>query len=30
MKETMMDICEMYKNVNAKYPENFELDKRFS
>ena len=30
MQETMMDICEMYKNVNAKYPENFELDKRFS
>ena len=30
MKETMKEICEMYKNVNAKYPENFTLDKRFS
>ncbi len=30
MKKTMMGINNMYKNVNAKYPENFILDKRFS
>ena len=30
MKKTMKEINNMYKNVNAKYPENFTLDKRFS
>ena len=30
MKETMTEICSIYKNVNAKYPEDFILDKRYS
>ncbi len=30
VKQTMIYINDMYKNVNAKYPENFALDKRFS
>lgn len=30
IKETMTEVNNMYKNVNAKYPENFSLDKRFS
>ena len=30
MKETMKEINNMYKDVNAKYPEDFILDKRFS
>ena len=30
MKETMTEISKMYKNVNAKYPKNFILDKRYS
>ena len=30
MSETMNEISKMYKNVNAKYPENFILDKRYS
>ena len=30
MNDTMNGISKMYKNVNAKYPENFILDKRFS
>jgi len=27
---TMTEINKMYKNVNAKYPENFATDKRFN
>ena len=30
MSETMNEISKMYKNVNAKYPENFILDKKYS
>jgi len=30
IKETMTEVNNMYKNVNAKYPENFILDKRYS
>ena len=30
MKETMTEICNIYKNVNAKYPEDFTLDMRYS
>ncbi|MDP3353944.1 MAG: 1-acyl-sn-glycerol-3-phosphate acyltransferase [Flavobacteriaceae bacterium] len=30
MDETMGSISEMYKNVNAKYPEKFILDKRYN
>lgn len=30
MKETMVEISNIYKDVNAKHPENFLLDKRFS
>ena len=30
MNETMNEISKMYENVNAKYPENFILDKRYS
>jgi len=30
MNDTMNGISKMYKNVNAKYPENFILDKRYS
>ncbi len=30
MNNTMNVISKMYKNVNAKYPENFILDKRYS
>lgn len=30
MKKTISKICEMYKDVNGKYPENFTLDKRYS
>ena len=30
MDDTMNRISKMYKNVNAKYPEDFTLDKRFS
>ncbi|MCD4678215.1 MAG: 1-acyl-sn-glycerol-3-phosphate acyltransferase [Desulfobacula sp.] len=30
MKETMNGIGKMYKNVSAKYPEDFILDKRYS
>ena len=30
MKETITEISRMYENVNAKYPENFILDKRYS
>lgn len=30
MKETMGQIAAMYKDVNAKYPEDFILDKRYS
>ena len=29
IKETMTEINKIYKNVNAKYPENFILDKRY-
>ena len=29
VKETMTEICNIYKNVNAKYPEDFTLDKRY-
>lgn len=30
MKETMLEISEMYEDINAKYPEKFILDKRYS
>jgi len=30
LKNTMTTIGNMYRDVNAKYPENFSLDKRFS
>ena len=30
MKNTMIEISKMYKDVNAKYPEKFITDKRFS
>ncbi len=30
MKETMIEVSRLYKDVNAKHPENFILDKRFS
>jgi len=30
MKETMKEINNMYKDINAKYPKDFILDKRFS
>lgn len=30
MKETMVEINNIYKDVNAKHPENFLLDKRYS
>ena len=30
IKETMIEINNMYKNINAKYPQNFSLDKRYS
>ena len=30
MKETMIEINSLYKDVNAKHPNNFILDKRFS
>jgi len=29
MKETFTDICNLYKDVNAKYPKDFTLDKRY-
>ena len=29
IKDTMREITEVYRNVNAKYPENFSLDKRY-
>lgn len=30
MRETFIEILNMYKNVKAKYPENFATDKRFN
>jgi predicted rRNA methylase YqxC with S4 and FtsJ domains len=30
MKETMREVNNLYKDVNAKYPKDFILDKRFS
>ncbi len=30
MKETMIEVSSLYKDINAKHPKNFILDKRFS
>jgi len=29
MNETITEICDIYRDVNAKYPKNFALDKRY-